>query len=44
MIYLFDLYNDNQIIVIAFQYYLQMDGRGLFQFNKIDSDTEEFGS
>ncbi|XP_060851111.1 ATP-binding cassette sub-family D member 3 [Rhopalosiphum padi] len=25
-------------------YYLQMDGRGLFQFNKIDSDTEEFGS
>jgi len=21
-----------------------MDGRGLFQFNKIDSDTEEFGS
>jgi len=25
-------------------YYLQMDGRGCFQFNKIDSETEEFGS
>jgi len=25
-------------------YYLQMDGRGMFEFNKIDSNTEEFGS
>ncbi|XP_050532034.1 ATP-binding cassette sub-family D member 3 [Daktulosphaira vitifoliae] len=25
-------------------YYLQMDGRGMFQFSKIDSETEEFGS
>ncbi|XP_050428786.1 ATP-binding cassette sub-family D member 3 [Adelges cooleyi] len=25
-------------------FYLQMDGRGTFQFNKIDSSTEEFGS
>ncbi|VVC31598.1 ABC transporter type 1, transmembrane domain,AAA+ ATPase domain,P-loop containing nucleoside [Cinara cedri] len=25
-------------------FYLQMDGRGYFEFNKIDSDTEEFGS
>ncbi|XP_025404824.1 ATP-binding cassette sub-family D member 3 [Sipha flava] len=25
-------------------YYLQMDGRGSFEFSKIDSDTEEFGS
>lgn len=38
------MFNDSQIIFLMFQYYLQMDGRGLFQFNKIDSDTEEFGS
>ncbi|XP_025199621.1 ATP-binding cassette sub-family D member 3 [Melanaphis sacchari] len=25
-------------------YYLQMDGRGLFHFNKIEADTDEFGS
>lgn len=27
-----------------FQYYLQMDGRGSFEFKPIDADTEQFGS
>ncbi|XP_034248545.1 ATP-binding cassette sub-family D member 3 [Thrips palmi] len=26
------------------EYYLQMDGRGSFEFKEIDADTEEFGS
>ena len=26
------------------EYYLQMDGRGSFEFKPIDADTEEFGS
>ncbi|RZF49053.1 hypothetical protein LSTR_LSTR013948 [Laodelphax striatellus] len=26
------------------EYYLQMDGRGSFEFKKIEADTEEFGS
>ncbi len=30
--------------LFCFQYYLQMDGRGSYEFNKIESDTEEFGS
>lgn len=29
---------------LLLQYYLQMDGRGSFHFNPIESDTEEFGS
>jgi len=27
-----------------FQYYLKMDGRGSYEFNAIDKNTEEFGS
>lgn len=33
-----------QVNVIYFQYYLYMDGRGKFDFKKIDESTEEFGS
>lgn len=26
------------------QYYLQMDGRGAYEFQKIEPDTQQFGS
>lgn len=31
-------------IYVYFQYYLQMDGRGNYEFKAIEPDTEEFGS
>lgn len=42
--FIFTICKRFNLIFCCFQYYLQMDGRGSFEFKEIDADTEEFGS